>query len=140
MSQLLILSEHIANLAATNTDVTSGNILIGTDVTIQFAHECLAEAHHFSIALTTGREVGTTLCTTHRKCGQRVLESLLESKELQDTEVHRLVETDTAFVRTNSVVVLNTITHVGLNVTLVVSPSNAELNQTIGDAQALDEV
>ncbi len=140
MSQLLILTEHIANLAATNSDVACGYVLIGTDVTIQLVHECLAEAHHFSIALTAGREVGTTFCTTHGQRGQRVLESLLESEELQDTEVHRLVETDSAFVRANGVVVLNTITHIGLDVTLVISPSNAELNQTIGDAQTLDEV
>ena len=48
--------------------------------------------------------------------------------------------TQTAFVRANSVVVLDTITHVGLNVTLVIYPSDAELANTIGDTQTLDKV
>ena len=84
MGELLILSEEITNLTATYTDITSGYVLIRTDHAIQLVHECLAETHHLSVALTTGREVRTTLGTTHRKCGQRVLEGLLESEELQN--------------------------------------------------------
>ena len=48
--------------------------------------------------------------------------------------------TDTAFVRANGVIVLNAITHVCLNVTLVVDPCNAELQYAIGDAKTLNEV
>jgi hypothetical protein len=47
---------------------------------------------------------------------------------------------ETTFVRANGVVVLNTITHVGLYVALIVNPCDAELANTIGDAKALDEV
>ena len=140
MGELLVLSEEITNLTATYTDITSGYVLIGTDHAIEFVHECLAETHHLSVALATGREVRSTLGTTHRQGCQRVLESLLESKELQDTEVYRLVITQTAFVRANSIVVLDTITHVGLNIALIIYPSDTELTNTIGDAKALDEV
>ncbi len=45
-----------------------------------------------------------------------------------------------AFVRANGVVVLDTVAHVGLHVTLVVNPSDAELVYSVGNAKALDEV
>ena len=48
--------------------------------------------------------------------------------------------TQTAFVRTNGIVVLDTITHVGLYLTLVVNPCDTEFANTIGDAEALNEV
>ena len=140
MGELLIHTEHISNLAATNTDVACGHVLIRTDVTIKLGHESLAEAHHFALALATGREVGTTLGSTHWQCGKRILECLLECKELEDSEVNRLVETDTALVRTDNVVVLDAITHVGLHLALVVNPCYSEFNHAIGDAKTLYQV
>ena len=140
MSELLIHTEHIAYLASAYTDVTCRNILIGTDMTIELGHESLAEAHYFALALAAGREVGTTLCTTHWQCGKRILECLLECKELEDSEVDRLVETDTALVRTDNVVVLDAITHVCLHLTLVVNPCYSEFNHTIGNAKTLYQV
>ena len=50
------------------------------------------------------------------------------------------METDTTFVRTDSVVVLNAITHVCLDVTFIVHPSHAELVNTIGDAKTLNQI
>ena len=106
----------------------------------QLKHECLAETHHFGVALSAWREVGTSLATTHRQCGERVLECLLECKELKDAEVYALVETDAALVGTDGVVMLYSIAHVGLNLTLIVHPVYAELVNSVGDAEALDEV
>ena len=50
------------------------------------------------------------------------------------------METDTAFVGTDGVVVLYTITHVGLILSLVVHPCHTELVHAIWNAKALDEV
>lgn len=50
------------------------------------------------------------------------------------------METDTTLVWANDVVVLDAVTHVGLYVTLVVNPRNAELNNAIWNAEALNEV
>ena len=50
------------------------------------------------------------------------------------------METDAALVGTNRVVVLNAITHIGLNLTLVVHPCHTELIYTVGNAEAFDEV
>ena len=50
------------------------------------------------------------------------------------------METETAFVRTDSAVELYTITEVGLNLTLVVNPSYTESEDTIGLYDALDNL
>ncbi|MPM63875.1 hypothetical protein SDC9_110759 [bioreactor metagenome] len=50
------------------------------------------------------------------------------------------MEADTAFVRTNCIVVLHTVTHVCLHVTFVVYPSNSELVYSVGYAQTLNQI
>ncbi len=140
MGELLVLAEQVAYLATANTDVAGGNVLVRTDHAVQLVHECLAEAHHLSVALAARREIRTTLCTTHRQCRQRVLEGLFEGQELQDTQVYALVVAQTAFVRADGVVVLDAVSHVGLHIPLVVHPCHAELIDTVGHAKALNEV
>ena len=140
VGELLILSEHVAYLATAYANVACGNVLIGTDVAVELVHESLAEAHDLGSALAAGREVGTSLAAAHGQRGERVLESLLEGEELKDAEVYRFVETNAAFVRADGVVVLHTVAHVGLYVAFVVNPCHAELNQSVRNAQALNEV
>ncbi len=67
--ELLVLTEEVANLAATNTYVASGNVAVRADVLVELAHEGLAETHDLSVALAARREVGTTLAATHRERG-----------------------------------------------------------------------
>ena len=50
------------------------------------------------------------------------------------------METDTAFVGANGVVVLDAVAHVGLNLAFVIHPSDAELIHAIWNAETLDEV
>jgi len=138
--QFLVHTVHVANLAAANAYVTSGAVLIGTDVAPEFIHEGLAETHDFSIALSNGVEISTTLTTAERQHGQAVLENLLETEELQHGLVHLGVETETAFVSTEGGIVLDTITEVHLGLTLIVNPNNAELEDTIGLDKTLDNL
>ena len=140
VGELLIHSEHVADFATANAYIACGNIGIGTNISPKFSHESLAETHDFRIALATRAEIATTFGTTHGKSGERVLECLLESKELQNAEVYRGVETDTAFVRTNGVVMLYAIAVVDLNFILVVNPCYAELVDTIGNAKTFNKV
>ena len=86
----------------------------------------MAETHDFGIALSSGSKVATALTTTHRQCGECVLECLFEAQELQDTQIYRGMETQTALVRANGTVELHTIANVHLNLALVVDPGNAE--------------
>ena len=50
------------------------------------------------------------------------------------------METDATFIRTDAVVVLHAVAHVGLHFALVVHPVHAELVYAVGDAQPLDEL
>ena len=50
------------------------------------------------------------------------------------------METNTAFIWADSVVVLHTIAHVGLYVTFIVYPSNTELVNAIGDAKTFNQI
>jgi len=61
----LVGTKHVTDLTATNTNVTSGNISVGTNVSAQLLHEGVAEATDLVVRLALGVEVGTTLTTTH---------------------------------------------------------------------------
>ena len=127
-SQFLIHTVQEADLTTAYAYVAGGNVGIDTDIVPQFKHESLAETHDFSVRLAGRIEVRTTLCTTHRKGRQGVLESLLETEELQHRRVHGLVETQTAFVGTDRAVELNAVAQVGLNFAFVVHRLYEALN------------
>lgn len=50
------------------------------------------------------------------------------------------METDTAFVRANGVVMLNTVPHVGLHLTFVVDPGDTEREDAVGNAKTFNQV
>ena len=64
--QLFILTEHVTNLTTAHTDITSRNICIRTNVTEQFAHEALAETHHFIVTLALRIKIAATLTAPDR--------------------------------------------------------------------------
>ena len=135
--QFLIHAKQIANLATAHTDVAGRHIHIRTDYLIQLAHESLAEAHDFGIALAAWREVTAALATAHRQCGECILESLLESQELQNAQIDRRMEAQTALIRTDSTVELHTVTDVHLHLALVVHPRYTEGDDTLRFHDAL---
>src|SRR3546814_9074946 len=57
----LVLAEHIADLAAADTDVACGDVDIGADMSVELGHEALAKAHDLGVALALGIEVRATL-------------------------------------------------------------------------------
>ena len=50
------------------------------------------------------------------------------------------METDTAFVRTDCIVVLNAITHISLDIAFIIHPSYTELINSIRNAQAFNQI
>jgi len=62
-----------------------------------------------------------------------ILEALLKAQELEDAEVYRRVESETALVWPQSGVVLNAEATVDLHLALVVLPRDSELDHTFGD-------
>lgn len=135
----LVLTEEIADFASADVHVARRDIRVSTDMAVKFSHEALAEAHHLGIAAALARrvgallrvEVGTALAAAHREGRQRVLEDLLKAKELQDREVHRRVEAQTALVWPDCAVVLDAIAAVDTDNALVVNPGNAEHDDTL---------
>ncbi|MNN09903.1 hypothetical protein D3C81_1228090 [compost metagenome] len=68
VGQALVLAEHEADFAGTHADVTGRYVAVGANVAVQLAHERLAEAHHFGVALAFRVKVRAALAATH---GQR---------------------------------------------------------------------
>ena len=55
--QTLVHAEHVADLATPDPNVASRHIRVRADVSMQFDHQRLTEAHHFPIRLTLRVEV-----------------------------------------------------------------------------------
>jgi len=82
---------------------------------------------------------GAAFAAAHRQGGQRVLEGLLKTEELQDRQVHRRVEAHAALVGTDSRVELYAEGAVDLHLAAIVHPADAELNDALGLHQALQQ-
>lgn len=126
VAETLVLAEHIADFAATDADVTSGNVCVGADVASEFGHEALAETHYFIGALALRIEVGAAFAAAHGQSGEGVLENLFEAKELQNAKVHARVETEAALVWPDCAVELDAVTAVHLHIALVINPRHTE--------------
>ena len=53
----LVLAEEVSDFAAAHADVARGNVGVGTDVAVEFAHERIAEIADFVVALALGVEI-----------------------------------------------------------------------------------
>ena len=124
--QAAIFTIKVTDFTAANAHVTSGNVDIGTNVTIESLHEALAETHDFSIGFASRIEVGTAFSAADRKTRQGILEDLFETEEFDDAGVNVLLETKAAFVGPDSAVELETVTGVRMIFAFIVLPYNAE--------------
>mmetsp|Transcript_21620 Transcript_21620/g.47266 ORF Transcript_21620/g.47266 Transcript_21620/m.47266 type:complete len:459 (-) Transcript_21620:44-1420(-) len=131
VAQLLVVAKHVADLTATNIDVTSRHVSVRANVLAKLGHESLAEAHHLAIAAAARVKVRAALATTHWQRGQRVLEDLLEPEELQ----HRLrdgrVEAEATLVRTDGARKLHTPAAVDHRLEVISHPPHTEGNDTL---------
>ena len=86
-----------------------------------------------------GVEVGAALAAAHGEGGQRVLQDLLKAEELDNGEVDGGMETETALVRSDCGVELNTVAAVYVGNAVVVDPGNTEHDHALRLNKALDE-
>ncbi len=121
-----VLAEQKADLPAAHSDVTGRHVRVRTDMPVQLGHERLAESHDFVIALALGVEVGSAFAAPHGERGQRVLEHLFESEELEHAERDGRVEPQATFIRTDRAVHLDAETAVDLDLAPIVDPRDAE--------------
>jgi hypothetical protein len=64
----------------------------------RIAQTHVAELSDLVVGLALGIEIAPALAASHHQTGERVLERLLEPEELEDGEVDRGVEAQTALV------------------------------------------
>src|SRR6185369_8962057 len=140
VAEPLVLSEQEADLAAAHANVAGRNVRVRTDVALQFGHKALAEAHHFRVTLALRIEIGSALAAAHGQRGQRILEYLLECQELQNAEIDRRMEPETALVRTDSAVHLDAEAAIDLDIAMVIEPRNAEHQHALGLRYALENL
>jgi len=84
------------------------DICVGADMARELGHEGTAEPPNFSVRLSLGVKIGSTLPSTHAKTCKSILEYLLETKELEDGKVDGGMESQSALVGSQSRVVLVT--------------------------------
>src|SRR5690606_38962172 len=127
----LVLTEHVADLARTDSDIAGRHVDVRTDVAIELGHEALAEPHDFAVGLALRIEVRPALSSADGKSGERILEGLLEGQKLEHAFVDARVKAQAAFVRSDRVVVLDAIASLDTHVAGVVLPADAERNDPI---------
>ena len=77
-----ILAVQVADLAAANTHITSGNVDVRSNVTVQSRHEALAESLDFRVGLAGGVEVGAALSAAHGQAGREFLKVCSKPRNL----------------------------------------------------------
>ncbi len=105
---------------------------------VELVHEGLAEAHDLTVGFALGIEVGSALAAAHGEAGERVLEYLLKTQELDDRCVDRGMESDSALVGTDRRVELAAVSAVHLDLAFVVDPRDSELDESFGLDDSLD--
>ena len=135
-----VSTEHVTDLTASDTNVTSRHISLRANVLVQLAHETVAEAADLAVRLALGVKVGTALATAHVEAGQGVLENLLEAQELEHGEVDGGVQAEAALVGAQGGVELHAEGIVDLDLALVVLPHYAELDDALGDGDDFEGV
>ena len=96
---------------------------LGGGWTAEDTHD--TETADLGVRLALRVKVRATLAATHVETGEGVLEDLLESEELEDGEVDRGVETETALVRSEDRRELDTVASVDMADTLLYATSDA---------------
>ena len=122
----LILTEHIADLTGTCTEVTGRNVCVSTDVSEKLCHEALAESHDLTVGLAAWVKVRAALAAAHRKACKGILEGLLKTEELDDAQVNGWSKSDTALIWTDSRVKLYTVATVDMDLAIVIDPWDTE--------------
>ncbi len=139
VGDLAVLPEQVADLAASDADVAGGHVGVLAEVTVELIHERLAEPHHLSIRPAVRIEVRTALAAADALSGEGVLEDLLEAEELDDRQVHRRVETQSALVRAEHRGELDAVAAVHVQTPGIIDPRHPEHDLALRLDQAVED-
>ena len=133
------LSEHVADFALANTDISRRHIGIFANMTPEFGHEGLAETHQLAIRASFRIEVGSALAATDWHAREAVLENLLKGEKLDDSNIHGRMEPCAPLIGTQGGIELNTESAIDPHLSLIIDPGDPENDLPFGFAQALDQ-
>ncbi len=139
VGDLAVLAEEVADLARSDADVARRHIRVLAQVPVELVHERLAEAHDLGIRTPVRVEVAAALRAADSLAGQCVLEDLLEAEELDDRQVDRRVEAQTALVGAEHRRELDAEAAVDLQPAGVVDPRDAEDDLALGLDEPLQD-
>jgi hypothetical protein len=139
LRKAFVLSVHVTNFAATNANVTSRYVGIGTNVALQFGHEAWQKRITSLSDFPFGSKSEPPLPPPIGKVVKAVFENLFESQEFQNTQVNSWVKAQATFVRANGAVHLDTETTVDLDFAVVVDPRYTEHDYTLWFNHALKD-
>src|SRR5690606_9537776 len=105
----------------------------------QLDHVRLAESHDLFVGAALGIEIRSALAAADRQPGERVLEDLLETEELDDPDVHRGMEAQPALVGPERRIELHPEPAMDPHLAAIVDPRHAEDDLAFGLANPLDQ-
>src|SRR3989344_851412 len=74
-----VFVQHVLNFSPTNANISCGHIKIVSDVWGKFGHKGTTKSLNFSLALTLGVKVRTTLAATKWQAREGILEYLFKT-------------------------------------------------------------
>ena len=99
----------------------------------------MTKTHDLHLGLSLGVKIRATFAAADRQAGQGVFEDLLETKELDNAQVDRGVETKPALIRTECGIELDAKPAVDLNCSVIVNPWHAEDELTLRLTETLHQ-
>src|SRR5205807_5571207 len=99
---------------------------IRADVPEQFAHERLTKPRHFGVAFAVRIEIRAAFSAAHRQRGQRIFKNLFEREKFQDAEIDGGMKSQSAFVRADRAVHLDSEPALHVDLAFVVLPRDPE--------------
>ena len=139
VGEAFVLAEEVADLTASNADVTGGHIGVRSDVVVEFRHERLTKAHDLAVAFLLGIEIGPALGATHRETREAVFEDLFEAEELQHALSDGGMKTHPAFVGSNGVAELDAPGAIRAHVACVIDPTYTERDHAIRFGESFED-
>ena len=137
--ELLVHTEKEADLARADPDVARRDICIRPYVPKKFAHERLAKACHFEIALALRIEIRAAFRAAHRQCRQRILKDLFEGEEFENAKIDCGMKSQPTFVGADRAVHLHAEAAIDVQIACVILPGHAKHDHALRLDDSLED-
>ena len=76
-------AEEKSDFAGADAEITGRHVDLRSDMAVEFAHERVAEIHHFQFGFALGVKIASAFAAAHGQSGQSIFEGLFKTEELQ---------------------------------------------------------